>query len=110
MVAVLKLQLANRDAHVRFVLTKAQRTFAYLVFRERKRRKRGEGKAGGGRTLTFVLVGQNPKPPKFGQKSTKIIKLKKKQERHETQLAEITVIGHLFFKTGLFYVRNVGVM
>ena len=99
---MLKLQLANRDAHVRFVLTKAQRTFAYLVFRERKRRKRGEGKAGG--------AGQNPKPPKIWPKKYENNKIKKKQERHETQLAEITVIGHLFFKTGLFYVRNVGVM
>ena len=102
MVAVLKLQLANRDAHVRFVLTKAQRTFAYLVFRERKRRKRGEGKAGGGRA--------KPQTPKIWPKKYENDKIEKKQERHETQLAEITVIGHLFFKTGLFYVRNVGVM
>ena len=102
MVAVLKLQLANRDAHVRFVLTKAQRTFAYLVFRERERRKRGEGKAGGGRA--------KPQTPKIWPKNYENGKLEKKQERHETQLAEITVIGHLFFKSGLFYVRNVGVM
>ena len=94
---MLKLQLANRDAHVRFVLTKAQRTFAYLVFRERKRRKRGEGK---GKTQT----------PKIWPKKYENNKIEKKQERHETQLAEITVIGHLFFTTGLFYVRNVGVM
>ena len=102
MVAVLKLQLANRDAHVRFVLTKAQRTFAYLVFRERERRKRGEGKAGGGRAKTQT--------PKIWPKKYENNKIEKKQERHETQLAEITVIGHLFFKSGLFYVRNVGVM
>ena len=70
---MLKLQLANRDAHVRFVLTKAQRTFAYLVCRHllRKKKRRGEGGGGGGG------AGQNTKHPKFGQKSTKIIKLKK---------------------------------
>ena len=51
-----------------------------------------------------------PKHPKFGQNNYENNKIEKKQERHETQLAEITVIGHLFFTTGLFYVRNVGVM
>ena len=86
---MLKLQLANRDVHVRFVLTKAQRTFAYLVFRERKRRKRGEEKAGGGRA--------KPQTPKIWPKKYENNKIEKKQERHETQLAEITVIGHLFF-------------
>ena len=99
---MLKLQLANRDLHVRFVLTKAQRTFAYIVFRERERITRGEGKAGGGRA--------KPQTPKIWPKKYENNKIEKKQERHETQLAEITVIGHLFFKSGLFYVRNVGVM
>ena len=66
---MLKLQLANRDVHVRFVLTKAQRKFAHLVFRERKRRKGEEGKAGGGRA--------KPQTPKIWPKKYENNKMKK---------------------------------
>ena len=67
-----------------------------------KEEKGERGRRGGGRA--------KPQTPKIWPKKYENNKIEKKQERHETQLAEITVIGHLFFKSGLFYVRNVGVM